>query len=76
MNKELIINLATGILARHTAQAIGGAITASAIDLPALTHGQLDVQSFSALLSGVAIQTAVYWFARFKAKRAQKKAQK
>jgi len=65
-------------LAIHTAQAIGGAITATAVDVPALTQGQLTVDSASQLLAGVVIQTAMVALSQFvsklRARRAAKKA--
>jgi len=61
----------------HTAQAIGGAITATSIDVPALTQGRLDVDSVSQLLAGVLIQTATVGIAqlvsKIRARRAAKK---
>ena len=63
----------------HTAQAIGGAITATAVDVPALTHGTLTVDSASQLLAGVLIQTATVAISqlvsKIRARRAAKRAQ-
>ena len=65
-------------LVLHTAQAIGGALTASSVDVPALSHGELNVDSFSQLVAGVIIQTATVavsqLVAKWRARRAYRRA--
>lgn len=55
----------TSQLTLHTAQALSAVITAASIDVPALSHGQLDVTSFSQLAAGVLMQTAVWIVAHY-----------
>jgi hypothetical protein len=61
----------------HTAQAIGGAITATSVDVPALSRGELSVDSFAQLAAGVVIQTATVGVsqlvAKIRARRAKRK---
>lgn len=51
----------------HTAQAIGGVITFTAVDVGALSHGQYDTTKFSQLAAGVLVQSAVVLAAHFMA---------
>jgi len=55
----------TSQLTLHTAQALSAVITAAAVDVPALSHGQLDVTSFSQLAAGVLMQTATWAIAHY-----------
>jgi hypothetical protein len=57
----------------HTAQAIGGALTASAVDLPALSEGQLSIESYSLLTAGVLVQTGVALFDAMRKRIKQRK---
>lgn len=58
----------------HTAQAIGGVLTATAVDLPALSEGRLTVDSFSRLAAGVIVQTATVAGAQLMAKWRERQA--
>lgn len=63
--KTKLVAAFTAQLTLHTAQALSAVITAAAVDVPALSHGQLDVTSFSQLAAGVLMQTAVWAVAHY-----------
>lgn len=72
MNKEMVLRVLESTLLRHTAQAIGGALTYTGVN----PGNGLSVDSFSTALAGVILQTAVYGFAKWRQRRAAKKAAK
>jgi hypothetical protein len=57
----------------HTCQAIGGALTVTSVDAPALAQGRLDIDNFAQLAAGVLVQTGVVAFATWRARRKAKK---
>lgn len=71
MNSKLLKEILISGLTRHTAQAIGGAITASGVSL----QGGVSIDDFSMVAAGALIQTAAFgWSAWRKARRARKAA--
>lgn len=75
MNKELLREVFVSALARHTAQAIGGATTfVGAQDV--LANNGITPDALATVAVGVAVQTAAfYWSAWRKRRRAKKAAQ-
>ena len=72
--KKLLLQFILQNLTRNTVQAIGGVITASGVDIGALSHGQLTVDSFSAVATGAIIQSAAYAWSCFDDWRRARKA--
>ena len=75
MNKELLREIFVSALTRHTAQAIGGAVTAIGAKDVLLDNGATP-EGIAAVLVGVGVQSAAfYWSAWRKRRRAKKAAQ-